>query len=157
VIGPACSSDPSSPDCGLGSTALYLKVFNEDGSPASVNPVVVAQRLKKLLAESRMQRATGGRVPVGVGVNYDISLTGFRGHRVIVRWSLYSGQGGNPLPLAWLRDQPVHWLKAEANRDSASDSFWVPLPKTSGPFYIRVGVFDDDGVRLDFRDSDRFR
>jgi hypothetical protein len=157
IIGPACSSNPSGPDCGLGSTAVYLQVFDEHGSPARVESSVVAGRLAKLLTASRMQPTAGGNVPVGVTVNYDISLTGFRGRRVIVRWSLYSVPNGKPVPEGWLRDEPVHWLRGEANKDSASDSFWVPLPKIGGPFYIRVGVFDDDDVRLDFENSSSFQ
>jgi hypothetical protein len=34
VIGPACAADPTSRDCGLGSTALYLKVLDDEGHAA---------------------------------------------------------------------------------------------------------------------------
>jgi hypothetical protein len=157
IIGPACSSNPTGSDCGLGSTTVYMQVLNEDGSPANVDPPKVAGQLAKLLAASRMQLIARGKIPIGVTVNYNISLTGFRGRRVTVRWSLYSVPGGNPVPASWLRNQPVHWLQGEANKDSASDSFWVPLPKIRGPFYVRVGVYDDDNVRLDFENSKTFQ
>ena len=157
IIGPACSSNPSGQNCGLGTVTVYMQVLNEDGSPGNVDPAKVADRLAKLLAASRMQLIAGGKVPVGVTINYDISLTGFRGRRVTVRWSLYRAPGGNPVPASWLKNRPVHWLQGEANKDSASDSFWVPLPKTGGPFYVRVGVYDEDNVRLDFENSRTFQ
>ena len=157
IIGPACSRDPSDPDCGLGSAVPYMAVLNKDGSPATVDSDIVAVQLAKLLAASRMQPIAGGQVPVGVTVNYDISLTGFRGRRVTIRWSLYSVPGGNPVPVDWLKNEPIHWLQGQADKDSASDSFWVPLPKIKGPFYIRLGVYNKDNVRLDFKNSGPFQ
>jgi hypothetical protein len=102
-----------------------------------------------------MQPISGGQVPVGVTVNYDISLTGFRGRKVTIRWSL-RGPGGT-VPLKWLKNEPIHWLRGEADKDSASDSFWVPIPKAKGPFKVRLGIYNGDNVRLDFEDSKRFQ
>jgi hypothetical protein len=45
----------------------------------------------------------------------------------------------------------------ERNGDSASDDFWAPIPKLKGPFFIRVGVYDAHGERLDYADTQRFR
>jgi hypothetical protein len=154
VIGPACSRNLNDPDCGLGSAEVYVKVFDEDGSPVKVDPATIARRLAKLLADTRKVPSAGGQVqPVGVTVNYKVSLTGFRGRRVNVRWSLYSAASGVQVPHDWLRNQPVHWLKGEAEKDSTSDSFWVPLPKIAGPFFVRVGVYNEDDARLDYADT----
>jgi hypothetical protein len=155
IIGPACSEDPSDPNCGLGSAMAYIGVLNSDGSPASVDSDLVGDHLTELLASSRMQPISGGQVPVGVTVNYDISLTGFRGRKVTIRWSL-RGPGGT-VPLKWLKNEPIHWLRGEADKDSASDSFWVPIPKAKGPFKVRLGIYNGDNVRLDFEDSKRFQ
>lgn len=158
VIGPACATDPTSRDCGLGSTALYLKVLDDEGhAAAGVSAGTIANRLGKLLAEARMAQTAGQRVPMGVTVNYDITLTGFRGRKVVVRWSLFSLSAQRPVPRDWLNDEPVRWLQGEATKDSASDSFWIPLPKLHGPFYVRVGVFNDHDVRLDFANSAPFQ
>jgi hypothetical protein len=156
IIGPACSEDPSDPDCGLGSAMAYMGVLNRDGSPATVDSDLVAVHFKELLASSRMQPVSGGQAPVGVTVNYNISLTGFRGRTVTMRWSLY-GAGGSVVPLRWLKNEPIHWLRGEADKDSASDSFWVPIPKAKGPFKVRLGVYKGDNVRLDYADSEGFQ
>ena len=103
-----------------------------------------------------MQPVSGGQAPVGVTVNYNISLTGFRGRKVTIRWSLQRA-GGNPVPLSWLTNEPIHWLRGEADKDSASDSFWVPIPDAKGPFKVRLGVYKEDNVRLDYEDSRSFR
>jgi hypothetical protein len=131
-------------------------VRDEDGSPAEVNPATVKRQLVKLLASTRTLASGGGKVqPVGVTVNYNVSLTGFRGRTVTVRWSLYSAEGG-VVPRDWLRNRPIRWLKGEAEKDSASDSFWVPLPKIGGRFFVRIGLYKEDGVRLDYADTEEF-
>jgi hypothetical protein len=116
-----------------------------------------SRRLRRLLAASRMQAIAGGKVvPVGVTVNYDVSLTGFRGHTVTVRWSLHRLAGGT-LPLDWLRSEAAKRLRGEADKDSASDSFWVPLPRMGAPFFVRLELYDEDGVRLTYRDTKTIR
>jgi hypothetical protein len=116
----------------------------------------VAKRLVKLLKATRMERLESGkRQPVGVIVNYRISLTGFSGRKVDVRWTLHRTSGG-PLPHAWLRGQRAALLRGEAEKDSASPSFWVPLPVLDGPFFIRLTVRNENGVPLDRADSRRF-
>jgi hypothetical protein len=157
-IGPACERDLTDVKCGLGSTVVYANVVNPDGSSTEVSPVQIGTRLAKLLAGTRTHEIAQGKVePMGVTVNYNVSLKGFRGRKVDVRWSLYDANGGHKVPRDWLRDQDIRWWKGEAEKDSASDSFWVPLPKISGPFFIRVGVYDEDGVRLDFKDTPSFQ
>jgi hypothetical protein len=159
VILPATIGCLADPLCG-GSLHVYEGVRNEDGSSAQVDAATVANRLKKLFAAIRTQEVPSGgaRVePVGVAVNYNITLTGFRGHKVQVRWSLHRAGSGAQVPREWLRNRPFRWLKGEAERDSASDSLWVPLPDFQGPFFVRLGVYDEDGVRLDYADTSRFR
>jgi hypothetical protein len=48
-------------------------------------------------------------------------------------------------------------LRGDVNRDSGSGEFWVPIPQLRGPFFIRVGVYDDHGTRLDYADTRHFR
>jgi hypothetical protein len=151
-----CLADPS---CG-GSLPVDAGVRNEDGSPTKVDPATVASRLKELFSAIRTRevRSGGGRVePVGAVVNYNITLTGFLGHRVQVRWSLRRAGSGAQVPLEWLKDRPFRWLKGEAEKDSASDSLWVPLPDFQGRFFVRLAVYDEDGVRLDYADTSPFR
>ncbi len=153
-LGDKCVENFASPNCGLGSSSLEgLGVRNPDGSPANLDPAEFARRLRKLLATSRMQAVPGGKVvPVGVTVNYDVSLTGFRGRSVTVRWSLHRPNGAT-LPYDWLRSEAARRLIGEADKDSASDSFWVPLPRTGAPFFVRLALYDEDGVRLTYADT----
>ena len=95
-------------------------------------------------------------VPVGVTVNYDVTLTGFRGRPVTVRWSLHRLNGA-VLPYDWLRSEAAKRLIGEFDKDTASDRFWVPLPRIGGPFFVRVELYDQDGVRLTYRDTERIR
>jgi len=53
--------------------------------------------------------------------------------------------GQHKVPRKWLSEQKVGWWKGGAEEDSASDSFWVPLPTTTGPFFIRPSIYDEYG------------
>jgi hypothetical protein len=132
-----------------------MRVLEEDGTPATVDSDLVAVRLKKLLAATRMEPVEGGESPVGVTVNYNVALTGFRGRRVTVRWSLHRVPTGKQVPLEWLKNEPIHWLEGQAEKDTASDSFWIPIPKIGGPFFVRLGIYNGN-TRLDYKDSDSF-
>jgi len=157
AIGDVCELDLSAAKCGLGSIVVYAEVVDTDGSSTGVKPAEIEARLVKLLKGVRKEQVAEGKVePVGVTVNYDVSLTGFRGRKVKVCWSLYDATGGHKVPPRWLSDQCVRWWKGEADSDSASDSFWVPLPAGQGPYFVRVSVWDDDDVRLDFVNTSSF-
>jgi hypothetical protein len=156
-LGPACAEGLANPDCGLSSGALYVRWVDEDGESAEVSQAEAAEQLVSLLTGSRLQLLSSGmRQPVGVTVNYRISLTGFRGRKVDVRWELHRA-GGGILPHEWLKDQRAALLEGEAEKDSASPSFWVPLPAIQGPFFIRLTANDEDGVNLARADTSHFR
>jgi hypothetical protein len=156
-LGPACADGLANSDCGLSSAALYINWENEEGESAQVSQAEVAEQLVSLLTGTRMQMLPSGmRQPLGVTVNYRISLTGFRGRKVDVRWELHR-PGGGQLPQDWLKAQRAALLEGEADKDSASPSFWVPLPAIEGPFFIRVTATDEDGVRLARKDTSHFR
>jgi hypothetical protein len=90
-------------------------------------------------------------------VNFDVTLTGFRDRRANVRWSLFDARGGGPVPPEWLKGQVALWMEGQAQTDSGSGTFWVPLPKSEGPFFVRLGVYDEDGDRLDYEDTQSVR
>ncbi len=56
------------------------------------------------------------------------------------------------MPRDWLLNRRAVQLTDEG----ASHDFWVPLPKLRGPFFVRIGIYDE-GKRLTFRDSRPFR
>jgi hypothetical protein len=92
---------------------------------------------------------------VGVMVTFNISLTGFDDDRTDVRWSLYSAGAGSVVPRAWLRSQLALSLRGTADDDGGSFDFWVPLPRKPGPYFVRLGVYDDN-TRLDYANTGPF-
>jgi hypothetical protein len=156
-IGDACSTDLTDPDCGLSSLGVSLRLVGKDGTSAPDPDPLLAEQLTKILTGIRTESLPSGQSqPVGVTVNYKITLTGFRGRIAVVRWALHSRAGTVPRP--WLGSQVASRLKAEAENDTATPQIWVPLlPKDEGPFFVRLEVFNDLGERLDFRDTPDFR
>ena len=126
--------------------------LSEDSSPSEL-----AERLLEILEETRTQETeSGADEPVGVTVNYRISLTGFDGREVDVRWELHR-PGGPMLPHEWLKNQRAGLLRGEAEKDSASPYFWIPLPHEPGPFFIRLTARDEEGDIIARADTGRFR
>lgn len=160
VITPGCHDDLLSQSCGLSSLASTMELAA--GTPAidTVSEENVAHELARVFRGTRTVRSPEDprkRELVGAAVDFKLALTGFRGRTVQVRWSLYSATQRVRVPRAWLRNQRIMLLRGEADRDSASGQFWVPIPQLRGPFFIRVGVYDGRGGRLDYADTDAFR
>jgi hypothetical protein len=146
-IGDTCRTTPEDEDCAM--KALAFKAPEE-------SPGEVADRLVKFLKEVRKRKLdTGVSQPLGVIVNYKLTMTGYRGHMVHVRWELHRQGGG--LPHEWLkRQRPASW-EAEADQDSVSPNVWVPLPPERGPLFVRLIAEDEDGVPLARSNTRRFQ
>ena len=142
-------------DCGISPT---VPLVTRDGLGDEATAEEVGTRLAALLADTQtvLRPGTDQLQPLGVAVNFNISLTGFQGETVDVRWSMYRASGGRPLQPFWARGQRVLWLEGEADTDSGSDDFWVPVPKFKGSFFVRVSAHDEDGDRLDYEDTETF-
>ena len=132
-----CITGLHKPECGLSSTVAFMHVADD------TDPEEIAEDLEELLSNTQ----TDGNEPLGVTVYYRISVTGFRDRNVDVRWELHRPNGPK-LPFAWLRNQRAALFKGEAERDSASPHFWIPLPEGIGPFFVRLTALDEDGVPL---------
>jgi hypothetical protein len=150
-VGRACATGLGDPECGLSSTALFMRLGEEASAPE------VAESLTQVLEQTKtVEKGSGTKEPIGATVNYRISLTGFNGREVDVRWELHR-PGGPTLPHKWLKNQRAAVLEGEAERDSASPYFWIPLPAARGPFFVRLRVLDEDGEVLARADTERFR
>jgi hypothetical protein len=147
-IGDTCQTNPDDEDC-----AMKALAFKAPGQ----SPAEVADQLVKFFKEVRKRKLpTGVSQPLGVIVNYKLTVTGFRGEAVRVRWELHR-QGGGGLPHEWLKKQrPARW-EAEADQDSVSPNLWVPLPPASGPLFVRLIAEDEDGVPLARSNTPRFQ
>jgi hypothetical protein len=123
----------------------------------SKDPAKRSKAILAVLRSTRTRSAGAGkrREPLGVAVTFDLTLEGFNGRKVDVRWSLY--RGGGPVPRPWLKDHPILKLEGEADRDTASPEFWVPLPEKPGRYSVRIEVFDDKGVKLTREKTKSFR
>lgn len=160
VLAPACRENPLAEACGLSSIASAMELARAPGAIDTVSQVGVARQLARVFRGTRTVRSPDDpskRELVGAAVDFNLALTGFRARSAQVRWSLYSARQGVRVPRAWLHNQRVMLLRGEADRDSASGQFWVPIPQLRGPFFIRVGVYDGAGGRLDYADTEAFR
>jgi hypothetical protein len=172
-VGQTCGEDAVDPKCGLG-PVLPIRFEEEEGAVSDegeegavsddeeglVSPEAVARRLTEIFHGTRTRPVLpdrGKRQMVGVTVNFKISMTGFDDGTADIRWSLYSAKSGVPVPRDWLRFRRALSLRGEAEKDSASSEFWVPVPKATGPFFIRIGVYDEHDTRLDYADTPHFR
>jgi hypothetical protein len=106
-----------------------------------------------MLKQVRSRSAGGGRRDaVGVLVTYHLRLIGFDGERVTVGWSLFTPKPAR-LPEDWMFSRRAAVAEADRQDDSAVDMIWVPLPRRRGPYFIRLSVYDDQGIELDNADT----
>jgi hypothetical protein len=88
-----------------------------------------------------------------VVVTIQATVTGLEGERADVTWSLRHADGRR-LPHQWLRNRGVLTVKGEAEKDTGSAEFWVPLPRRPrGPYFVRIALNDDEGTPLTFAKS----
>jgi hypothetical protein len=122
-----------------------------------VEPDVAAERLVELLKDTR----AGGdgsrtREPLGVLVTVNLELIGLRDQEVRLTWSMLATGGATKrLYGDWLNDNLAYRLKAGSDRDTAFQYIWIPLPKSPGPYFVRVEL-TVDGAPLTSEASDPF-
>jgi hypothetical protein len=145
----ACESDPVGEDCPIPLMATL--------AAKEVSPSEATDQLVRFFTEVRKRSLPAGRSePLGVTVNYKLTVTGFRGRTVRVRWQLHR-PGGGELPNQWLTKQrPVSWV-GEADTDSVSPNLWIPLPTTKRRFFVRLIAEDEDGTPLDRANTEKFQ
>ncbi len=114
-----------------------------------------AKAILSVLRSTRKRRTATGARHVGVGVSFELTLEGFDGHTVEVRWSLYAA--GRPVSKAWLRDHPVLEVTGERDKETLAPEFWVPLPKQRARYVVRIEVFDEHDERLAYKKTQSFR
>jgi hypothetical protein len=94
--------------------------------------------------------------PVGVIVSVALTLVGLEDEDVSVYWSLYHARDGGRVPRAWLVNRRASTAHADAGTDRRASTFWVPLPKLRGPFYVRLSAVAEDGTVLDYQNTQPF-
>ncbi len=135
-------------DVNTGGTAAGPGVARAGGGPDGAISEADAEAILTVFRHTRMVAGA----PVGVIVNFHVTVNGYVGKPVTVRWSLWSLQNGSgrvtQLPEQWLVNRPVDTLIEQADSDSASPEFWIPLPTESGRFEVEIAAYTASGERL---------
>jgi len=77
----------------------------------------------------------------GVFVEFDVSIIGYNGQPLPLRWSLFDAVSGSEVSEA-----KGTTLRAEAPSDRATWHIWAPLPRRRGKFFLLIQLFDPKGV-----------
>ena len=91
------------------------------------------------LKNMRTTRAPGSRKrqPVGVVVSANFDFTGLRGKSVLLSWAIWQQGGGKRLYGDWLNERLAYRFVPQSDHDSAGADFWIPLPRSGGPYFVR--------------------
>jgi hypothetical protein len=124
------------------------------GAGQSDKAVVAGKQLVRVLSATRTRPldAPGKTEPVGVALNFNLTLENLKGRTVTVRWSMYRLGAGAPLPHDWLVNRRIFMERLERSSQTVSRQFWVPLPRRQGQYFVRLSAWDAD-KRLDFEDT----
>jgi hypothetical protein len=137
--------------------ALRFLAPGDVDEESSGQATVAAKDLLKVLRGTRVRPLSGGTSePLGATLNFDLSLEGYEGKRVEVRWSLYNARADVRVPRDWLVNRRALVAEPDAPSERASNDFWVPLPRQRGPFFVRLTAYDG-GTRIARADSETFR
>ena len=75
---------------------------------------------------------------MGELVSVDLELAGLQGQPVFLSWSIFQKDGQSHLFGKWLGNFVAYRLEATTNDDTGTLEMWIPLPKQSGPYFIRL-------------------
>jgi hypothetical protein len=137
--------DDQVPQCGK-RCLVFARNFSTAPNGEPVPPDVAAERIVQLLKDAR---STGGEQPggeqpggepLGVVISADLELAGLRGKPVLLSWSMWQQGGKKRLYGNWLNRNLAYRLEATTDRDTTTLDLWVPLPKSPGPYFIRVNL-----------------
>ncbi|WP_249997529.1 hypothetical protein [Actinoplanes sp. M2I2] len=95
--------------------------------------------VKRIIKGSRTRLTNSGKKQmVGAVVDVNLDIEGLRGKTVALSWSLWQGPGTETrIYGSWLNENLAYELTATSDHDTASVSFWIPLPKADGPYFLR--------------------
>jgi hypothetical protein len=98
---------------------------------------------------------TRKRQPVGVVVSANFDFTGLRGKSVLLSWAIWQVGGGERLYGDWLNERLAYRFVPQSDHDSGGADFWIPLPKSGGPYFVRSRL-TTGGTTLATADSKAF-
>ena len=118
---------------------LASSVLTDPGALGKPAARTTAERVREL-KDMRTTRVHGSRKRqlVGVVVSANVEVSGLRGKEVLLSWSMWQTGGSERIYGAWLNERLAYRLKATTDDDTASLDFWIPLPRTKGPYIVRA-------------------
>jgi len=87
----------------------------------------------------------------------DVSVTGLRDRKVLVKWTLIDAERGRPVAEDGFEKQPLAEFKPDADTVMRSFQATVPAPSSTDLVFLRVELFNDRGDRVTFDDSEPLR
>ena len=134
-----------------------------DGKGNIVSPEVAANRIVGILGHTRTVSETPNQnsgprnesEPLGELISLNMELVGLRGQPVFLSWSIFQAGGHDNLFGRWLNNFVAYRLMATTDDDTGSLDMWIPLPKVSGPYFIRLNL-TTGGADLASADSGPF-
>ncbi len=91
---------------------------------------------------------------VGAIVNFKSAIVGFTGQWCSIRWEIYDAATQKRV-LVSTQELEIS-IRPDRETDKASDYIWVAYPETSGTYFARIELFDPNGQRLDYADTEQF-
>jgi hypothetical protein len=126
-------------DVGVVAQIMASSVLTDASAAGKPAAKTTAERVREL-KDMRTAKVKGSRKRqlVGVVVSANVEVSGLRGKEVMLSWSMWQTGGDQRVYGAWLNERLAYRLKATTDDDTASLDFWVPLPRTRGPYIIRA-------------------
>lgn len=115
------------------------------------------QAVLRQVALTRTSASGAQAEPVGRLIDVGVRLEGLDDECIQLAWSLYDEPTGDVVPERWLRFRTGLRFVVDGDEQFASEQFWVPLPRRGGRFFVRMGLFKEDGTRLAIGRSPPFR
>ena len=158
---PTCSyktaEDGAKVVCGAPQALRFLAEGDVDRDAGDDQAAANAETLLKVLRNTRSRPLPSGKSePLGVTVNFDLTIEGYEDEEIDVRWSLYDAGAESRVPRDWLVNRRALVARPKVQSDSAEGEFWIPLPHRRGPYFVRIAAFDGK-QRLTSADSTPFR
>lgn len=111
------------------------------------------RRDELLQGEPRSSVAAALRLP-GDLAYVASTVEGFKHGSVSLRWSLYEARSGRRVHGESFADVPAARLDLDAPTDRTMQLVWIPSPPPGrGPYFVRVGLYDQNDTPLDIADS----
>jgi hypothetical protein len=89
---------------------------------------------------------------IGLVVNFIAEIEGYKGKPCKYSAGIYYASTKSVAS----GEYDLGFLTPENNKDRATPHFWIGYPNTSGRYFVRVELYDPDGIRLHFADSELF-